>query len=355
MWNWSNGQAGARAAVLGGAHHGPPPARRLRPGVRPHRADDPGRGAGPADALRARRPPRAARPRRPATTASAPCADLADYHRLNTPKSRPRSRSWSRRGRCVPVEVEGWTAAGLPRTATPTCPAGSRARALLTPFDPVVWFRPRTERLFDFHYRIEIYVAEAEAGATATTSCRSCSATASSPASTSRPTGRRPRSSCRARTPSRGPTPAEVAPPLHEELGADGRWLGLDSVTVVGQRRPQPGAHGSGGLTPGPERDEALGVVAARTAEDETSAKFAVRRSVRSRAWSSRTGPSLRPGPGGVVVEVEAAGVNYVDALFVQGRYQIKPAGAVQCPAARWPARSSPWATASTAGPRATG
>jgi hypothetical protein len=39
-------------------------------------------------------------------------------------------------------------------------PRATEARALLNPFDPIVWFRPRTEQIYDFHYRIEIYTPE---------------------------------------------------------------------------------------------------------------------------------------------------------------------------------------------------
>ena len=56
----------------------------------------------------------------------------------------------------MPVTVEGWRRADLSRPQA-TAAAPDRARALVSPFDPIVWERTRTERLFDFRYRIEIY------------------------------------------------------------------------------------------------------------------------------------------------------------------------------------------------------
>ncbi|MBW1599913.1 winged helix-turn-helix domain-containing protein [Streptomyces sp. JJ38] len=82
-------------------------------------------------------------------------ADLADYHRLrgaqvdavigDTP--------------LVPVEVEGW---GKPAWADPAAldrpPRGRHRTTLLSPFDSLIWDRPRTERIFDFTHRLEAYV-----------------------------------------------------------------------------------------------------------------------------------------------------------------------------------------------------
>ncbi len=83
-------------------------------------------------------------------------ADLADHHRQRPALVKPIVENLVEEGLLVPVEVEGWhqpaylhPEAARPRRAT--------ARALVGPFDPIVWNRPRAERLFDFRYRIEIY------------------------------------------------------------------------------------------------------------------------------------------------------------------------------------------------------
>ena len=82
-------------------------------------------------------------------------ADLADYHRHKHCK--PLVAELVEEGRLIEVEVEGWKQPGYLHPDA-KLPRRVEARALLSPFDPVVWCRDRAERLFGFHYRIEIYV-----------------------------------------------------------------------------------------------------------------------------------------------------------------------------------------------------
>jgi uncharacterized protein len=86
-------------------------------------------------------------------------ADLGDYFRLPRAESKARVAELAEDGGLAPVRVEGWR---RPAYLSTERPAGLRraasARALLTPFDSLVWARERTERLFGFRYRIEIYV-----------------------------------------------------------------------------------------------------------------------------------------------------------------------------------------------------
>jgi uncharacterized protein YcaQ len=86
-------------------------------------------------------------------------ADLGDYFRLPRAESKARVAELAEDGGLASVRVEGWR---QPAYLSTEHPVGLRraaaARALLTPFDSLVWARERTERLFDFRYRIEIYV-----------------------------------------------------------------------------------------------------------------------------------------------------------------------------------------------------
>jgi uncharacterized protein YcaQ len=83
--------------------------------------------------------------------------DLADYYRMPVREARPRIAELVEAGELRRVRVEGWREPALLHPDA-RLPRRIDAAALLSPFDPVVWERGRTARLFEFDYRIEIFV-----------------------------------------------------------------------------------------------------------------------------------------------------------------------------------------------------
>ncbi|MCV6965858.1 YcaQ family DNA glycosylase [Mycobacterium intermedium] len=88
-------------------------------------------------------------------------ADIRDYFRLSAQQVKPVIAELVAAGEVERVDVEGWSAPAYLR-AGQKVPRVDRGTALLCPFDPLIFFRPRVERLFDFHYRIEIYTPAAK-------------------------------------------------------------------------------------------------------------------------------------------------------------------------------------------------
>ena len=85
--------------------------------------------------------------------------DISDYFRLHVSRSAPILARLADAGDIEEVEVRGWTGPVYldPEAVRPRRIIGA---TLLSPFDPITWYRERAERLFGFEYRIEIYVPE---------------------------------------------------------------------------------------------------------------------------------------------------------------------------------------------------
>jgi uncharacterized protein len=83
-------------------------------------------------------------------------ADIRDYFRLAAGQAKPAIAKLVADGELNRVEVDGWSAPAY-LVAEQTIPRHDRGTALLCPFDPLIFFRPRMQRLFEFFYRIEIY------------------------------------------------------------------------------------------------------------------------------------------------------------------------------------------------------
>ena len=157
-------------------------------------------------------------------------ADLADYYRMPVRLARARLAELVAAGELREVRVEGWR-----ETAYLDPRASWRRRidaaALLSPFDPVVWYRPRTQRLFGFDYRLEIFVPQPKRrwGYYVLPFLLGDRLVARVDLKAERPPRRlRVRAAyVEPRVP-----PAGVAVPLAAELKTMASWLGLDEVAV---------------------------------------------------------------------------------------------------------------------------
>ena len=192
----------------------------------------------PAEILASETPPRAAAIRQLVALSATALGiateqDLRDYFRLAVADTRKAIAELVEAGGLYPVSVEGWRQPAF-MAAGSEPPARAAPTTLLSPFDPLVWNRARTERVFGFSYRIEIYTpAEKRVhgyyvlpfmhrGRFAARACLKADRAAGVLRVNTAHT-------------EPGSKPGEVAEALMPELAAMAQWLGLERVEVAGK------------------------------------------------------------------------------------------------------------------------
>ena len=159
--------------------------------------------------------------------------DLRDYFRMGADDTRARLAELAEAGELVPAEVEGWERPAWlhPDAARPRKVA---AAALLSPFDSLVWRRERTERLFDFRYRLEIYTPahKREHGYYVLPFLQGEAITARVDLKSDRKAGALLVQSAHAQP---GRELDQISGPLRVELDRMAGWLGLGQVRIEGR------------------------------------------------------------------------------------------------------------------------